>query len=344
MNTATTRHTGIDYFVSNDGGLKWHRTYSGNTVIFPSVGTDLRWKAELRTLSPSRTPILSQVSLVEVFVDTDLSGLSLSSGTLSPAFAPEITSYATEVANAAASITVTPTLVDANATVTVNGSSVTSGQPSADIPLAVGENIVTVVVSGTNPKTTTVTVDRTVTIGGSVSGLAAGNQVVLRNNNSDDLAVSSNANFTFGTELTNGSGYAVTVLSDPTTPSQTCELLNEIGNVDGANVTDIEVTCVTDRFTVGGTVSGLQGGQLVLQNNRSGDRAITADGVFTFGAQDDGTGYAVTVASQPGNPTQFCSVLDGSGTLMGNNITSVIVNCVSAFTVGGTVSGLKLPG
>ena len=63
-NDATTRNTGINYFVSNNGGSKWHKVNSGDFVTFPDSGTDdLRWKAELSSLSPVRTPLLLQIKL-----------------------------------------------------------------------------------------------------------------------------------------------------------------------------------------------------------------------------------------------------------------------------------------
>ena len=51
--------------------------------------------------------------------------------------------------------------------------------------------------------------------------------------------------------------------------------------------------------------------------------------VLTFTtALDDGTGYAVTVLTQPNDPDQNCSVSNGSGTLVGTNVIDVVVNCV----------------
>jgi hypothetical protein len=63
-NGPTTRHTSIDYYLSNNGGSQWHQVTPGATFTFPDTGTaDLRWKAQLKSLSPSRTPLLSQVVL-----------------------------------------------------------------------------------------------------------------------------------------------------------------------------------------------------------------------------------------------------------------------------------------
>jgi hypothetical protein len=91
----------------------------------------------------------------------------------------------------------------------------------------------------------------------------------------------------------------------------------------------VAVTCTTDTFTVGGSVSGLAGTGLVLQNNTGDDLAISGNGSFTLGtALADGSGYAVTVKTQPTSPVQTCSVSNGNGKLNGADINDVIVSCV----------------
>ena len=59
--------------------------------------------------------------------------------------------------------------------------------------------------------------------------------------------------------------------------------------VDSGEVTDIDVTCTTDEFTVGGIVFGLDGDQVVLQNNGGDNQIVLVDGTFTFSPQADGT-------------------------------------------------------
>lgn len=81
-------------------------------------------------------------------------------------------------------------------------------------------------------------------------------------------------------------------------------------------------------FTVGGSVSGLVGSGLVLQNNGGDDLAVAADGSFTFATPlPDTSTYDVTVATQPSNPAQVCSVTNGSGTIAGADVTDVEVTC-----------------
>lgn len=90
--------------------------------------------------------------------DASLSGLALSSGTLSPSFASETITYSAVVD--ASSLTVTPVLSDAAATVTVNGNLILNG--NAVIGLNRGENAIDIVVTAENgaTKTYTLTVTR----------------------------------------------------------------------------------------------------------------------------------------------------------------------------------------
>jgi alpha-tubulin suppressor-like RCC1 family protein len=72
-----------------------------------------------------------------------LAGISLSQGTLSPAFSGNIANYDTTVNFEAAAIAVTPTVATAGATVQVNGQATASGSPSDPVNLAVGTNVIT---------------------------------------------------------------------------------------------------------------------------------------------------------------------------------------------------------
>lgn len=178
-------------------------------------------------------------------------------------------------------------------------------------------------------------------IGGSVSGLL-GDGLVLRNNDGETLAIASNGNFFFSNPHASASQYQVTVQTPPTNPSQTCTVANGSGAVGNGDVRNVRVTCATNTFAVGGTVSGLIGQGLVLSNNGGNSLSVGADGAFAFTQQlASGASYNVTVAAQPSNPSQACSVSSGTGIVGAGAVTSVVVNCsTSNFTVGGTVDGL----
>ena len=114
----------------------------------------LRW-SKTGTTSPGLSiDDISITANAAISSNADLSNLTLSSGALSPTFAAATTSYTASVANGVASITTTPTAADINSIITVNGSPVTSGNPSASIPLSVGTNTVTTIVTAQDAVTT----------------------------------------------------------------------------------------------------------------------------------------------------------------------------------------------
>ena len=184
----------------------------------------------------------------------------------------------------------------------------------------------------------------TYTIGGTVTGLT-GTGLVLQNNASGDLAVSAAGAFTFATGLATGATYAVSVKTQPSSPTQNCVVTAGFGTVAKSNVTNVAVACTT-TYTIGGTVTGLTGTGLVLQNNAGGDLSVSAAGAFTFATRlATGAAYAVTVKTQPSSPMQNCVVTTGSGTVATSNVTNVAVACTTAtFTIGGVVSELSRVG
>jgi alpha-tubulin suppressor-like RCC1 family protein len=105
----------------------------------------------------------SDLTFTTLNYDANLSGLSTSSGTLSPAFTMSGNNYVMAVSTDTTSITVTPTASDSNATLRVNGTPVTSGSASSPISLSYGENTITVLITATDTVTTwtyTLTVTR----------------------------------------------------------------------------------------------------------------------------------------------------------------------------------------
>jgi 6-phosphogluconolactonase len=164
-------------------------------------------------------------------------------------------------------------------------------------------------------------------VGGSVSGLS-GSGLVLQDNGADDLPLTSNGSFVFSTPVKSGSAYAVTIKTQPTNPTQSCVLAGGTGTVTDANVTNVVVTCTTSQYTVGGSVGGLIGSGLVLQDNGADDLALTSNGSFVFSTPvKSGSAYAVTIKTQPTNPTQTCVLAGGTGTVTDANVTNVVATC-----------------
>jgi trimeric autotransporter adhesin len=163
----------------------------------------------------------------------------------------------------------------------------------------------------------------TFSIGGAVSGLIG--SIVLQDNGGDALTISANGTFSFATPVAQGSTYTVTIQTQPAT--QTCTVGNGTATLGPANVSTVTVTCSTNAYTVGGTVSGLSG-TVTLLDNGSDALALSANGSFTFPTPiAQGSTYNVTVQTQP--VTQSCTVNNGSGTMGGSNVTNVTLTCAN---------------
>jgi hypothetical protein len=168
---------------------------------------------------------------------------------------------------------------------------------------------------------------------------------VLQDNGGNNLPVSGNGSFTFTTALASGATYSVTAVTQPSNPAQTCGVTDGSGTVASTDITNVQVTCIstTVTYTIGGTVSGLSGTGLVLQDNGGNNLPVNGNGSFTFStAIASGATYSVTVLTQPSGPAQYCEVTGGNGTASAN-VTGIKVACVAStvtYTIGGTVINL----
>ena len=85
-------------------------------------------------------------------------------------------------------------------------------------------------------------------VGGRLVGLSSNGSVVLQNNGADDLVLTENGDFLFSDMPIdfNNPTYNVTVLTQPTMPSQVCEVENGSGTLTAADIVpNIMVTCTT---------------------------------------------------------------------------------------------------
>lgn len=165
------------------------------------------------------------------------------------------------------------------------------------------------------------------TVGGSVSGLGTGLSVVLRNSvTGEDLTRNANGAYTFATAQAAGASYNVIVQTQPT--GQTCTVANGSGTIGSANVSNVNVSCVGNSYTVGGSISGLGAGlSVVLRNTATGeDLTRNANGAYVFAtSQAAGSSYNITVLTQPIG--QNCSLSNASGVIALANVGNVDLSC-----------------
>ena len=151
----TTNENGNVIFKTEKAGI-YTAEITNNPFTYSVTSGPMKITVEEKKEEPS-VPSIPALSS-----ENTLSALTISQGTLTPAFDKNITSYSTQVEASVESITVTPVCADAKASVKVNGKVTASGQASESIELKEGENQIPVVVTAENgtEKTYTITVTR----------------------------------------------------------------------------------------------------------------------------------------------------------------------------------------
>lgn len=160
------------------------------------------------------------------------------------------------------------------------------------------------------------------TVGGILSGLNEGQQIALANGD-DRLTIVANGPFNFQGLVPSGSTYNIVITTQPV--GQTCVLAGGSGVV-AAMVSSVSISCTTNTFSIGGSVSGLMPPfTLSLVNNQNETLELAADGAFTFSQKISyGASYSVTVGAEPAG--QSCVIIAGSGSVT-ETITTVQVEC-----------------
>jgi hypothetical protein len=167
-----------------------------------------------------------------------------------------------------------------------------------------------------------------------VSGLI-GSGLRLRTASGEELSVTANGEVRFSERLALLDNSALSIVQQPTLPTQTCSALLRD---DGA----LAVTCVTNGYSVGGSVSGLAGRGLVLSSSWGESLSVDTSGSFRFREPlRDLEEYAVTIASTPATPRQSCTLARGQGRIEGREVADLAVVCTTrSFGFSGTVQGL----
>ena len=156
LSNATTTSAVI---IWDNGTPVYNGNIAGNYLFTGKIATSEN-VSNSSNLVASVTVIVSQEVLSN---DATLSGIGLSSGTLTPEFNSGTTSYSAIVPNNVTSLSVTPTSSDNAARVSINGTSVVSDEESTPIALIVGSNEINVEVTaadGVTIQTYTITVQR----------------------------------------------------------------------------------------------------------------------------------------------------------------------------------------
>lgn len=184
------------------------------------------------------------------------------------------------------------------------------------------------------------------TLGGTVSGLGNNSGLVLANGGTTLSVPAGATSFTFASSIAAGTAYAVSVQSSPA--GMNCTVSGGSGTIN-SNVTSVSVSCTSQSYTLGGTVTisgpngvSLSDQGLVLTNSSNGDTYTFSSNATSFTMPKSvafGGAYALAVTTQPTGLN--CSVTNGTGTMPANNVSTIAVSCSDlTYTVGGTITGL----
>lgn len=249
--------------------------------------------------------------------NADLAGLTTSTGSLSPAFASDTLEYAIDVDTATDELTLTPSIADSNATVTVDGAA-----PTTPVALAIGENIIEVVVTaenGTTTRTYTVTVTRAApaptisTIMPEAGPISGGTEVTI-----------SGTGFTGTTSVTFGTATALDLVVDSDTQIRVTTPPGTRGPLDVAVTAPGGTETATNGFTYVEAPVADASSAIVAANSvdnaialeLSGD-AATAVAVGTAAshgtATADGTSITYTPTAGYSGPDSFTYTASNAG-------------------------------
>ena len=148
---------------------------------------------------------------------------------------------------------------------------------------------------------------------------------LINNSNGDKVAVAAGQQtFFFPKLLSNDENFDVTVATQP--DNAVCTVTTGKGMTGSFNIGSVVVTCVTKTHELGGQVSGLNTGGLVLVNGS--DKVVVPAGATTFKLANVGEGspYGVTILSQP--VPRNCSVAQGVGTMGKTAPNNIVVTCI----------------
>ena len=199
---------------------------------------------------------LVTISASDLSVDATLTSLVLSEETLSPSFASNTTSYAASVGYGVEKVTLTPTLSDSNASVSIDMTTVATGS-SHQVDLAVGTNSIQVVVTAQDDRTLTtytITVTRAkaeVSISPKSSEVFEGTEVVF--------AVNRNAAVSDALDVIVDVTESGTLVADPEQGRRTVTIASGATTTALTVSTDVDDDVWEEHSTVSAAVASIEG-------------------------------------------------------------------------------------
>ena len=194
----------------------------------------------------------------------------------------------------------------------------------------------------------------TYTVGGTIEGHTDTVSLTLTyGDETDTLSIAAGTEtFTFAAKLNTKQSFSISI----TAPAgQTCSSSRTDGTIADANITDIQISCVENAYSISGTVSDavnnanvtvslfLSDADNIDTSSATADRtAIPAgDGSFSFAVEKNDFYYEITVSSS--TPNETCQVDAGNKGQVTADITDIAITCsggdaVTTYSISGSVT------
>lgn len=174
-------------------------------------------------------------------------------------------------------------------------------------------------------------------IGMQLSGVTrAGLQIT--NKGGTPVSVPAGTSFVFLGLVPVDSDYDIAVVAQPpNTDPKSCTVVNGKGNTGSASPPFIAINCVVTTFALGGTVSGLTGSGLVINNGSQSVPILKNATTFSMstpttanpklGQVAEGVPYGLTILTQPAGNT--CTITNAAGTNPSGIMPAAAVNDIA---------------
>ena len=299
-----------DQFCSLTRADGFNITANVNDIVITCVDTTFNVKVNVAGYSSS-TPLLLQLNADTILpIDSNTSPIGFSAPFIFANSLKDTLSYEVTIAGQPEGQICNLT----NASGTISGADVTNvAAYCQDIPVSAGPYTVSVTTSG-----------------------LVGTGLTLQLNAANDLTVSTNGSSVFSTLLADAANFTVSVLDQPATPMQACQVYNGAGTIAGADFTQVYVVCA-NAVKPGYTNNGARWLDYVKN-----------DGANTYTATDtacdpatDGPGYTACL-----NGGEFMQVLtpnlpDCTGVTAADNLNAFDWVCDNSSGVRIVSIGLK---
>jgi hypothetical protein len=162
--------------------------------------------------------------------------------------------------------------------------------------------------------------------------------LTVSNKGGTPLAVAPGAAFSFPDLIPIDSDYDIKVVTQPpNTIPGSCVVNNGKGNTGPYSPQNISIVCVVTTYTLGGTVSGLTGGDLEVNNGAQSIKILKNATTFNMstpttafpkmGEVPEDKPYGLTILKQPASGT--CVIANPNGIMPAGPVNNIVITCTT---------------